>query len=658
MAVVGCLLSVVLGATAGGLDVARQALRDGLWTVARAHADKVSGDAAATNAARLVVLESLVGEGLWDKVLPQLKAWGEPTGDSFAYYRAAASGDYAGAVKLLRKSGDLQASAEARMLEADLLLKSGDRKGATAAWREVVAMTNVAERAFVTACANLMEAELLRKAYATAKALPLKHLAGLRLGMALLQNGKTAAEGTRLIRAIVKDSPDVEGARDAFLAIADADIAAARWQDAADVYREAIETWPDVVRRASVQDGIGWAQLKLGRREAALEAFRAAAKLADGDDERATAIMKEGDVLSEMGRTEEAMACYRDVLKRFPKTAVAEKLQRIVRLREIETSGREAFRGYRFSDAQKAFAEVAAEDPVRKPMMDYFDVLCLYGQGLDEAAEKKAQELADGCPDAGTRASAVLWLAKFSYNRGEWKKARRLFDAYAATAGADSAEALLWSARAALVENDCPAAIQTVTQLAERYPKSPLLSQALLVQGEALIEMARFDEAVLVFERVAIAEGIAADLRLKAQGLKADALFAMGADNPARYAAALEAYRAIRFGGELGASGQVVFSFKIARTLEKLKRMDEAVEQYYTQVVLAYRDGRLAGERYDDEARTAFSRAAFRLADEYEGRGQELQTIRVLELVSESDVPAAAEAARRLERISKKGRFL
>ena len=93
------------------------------------------------------------------------------------------------------------------------------------------------------------------------------------------------------------------------------------------------------------------------------------------------------------------------------------------------------------------------------------------------------------------------------------------------------------------------------------------------------------------------------------------------------------------------------------RVLEKLRRTDEAIDQYYSQVVLAYRDGLARGERLGDEARAAFSRAAFRLADEFEGRGRDYQAVGVLRLVVESGVPAAEEAEKRIARISMKGRF-
>jgi hypothetical protein len=129
----------------------------------------------------------------------------------------------------------------------------------------------------------------------------------------------------------------------------------------------------------------------------------------------------------------------------------------------------------------------------------------------------------------------------------------------------------------------------------------------------------------------------------------------MGADNPARYHAALTAYQTAVLGENLTATQRVTLSFKIARTLEKLKRTEEAVDQYYTQVVLAYRAGVARGESYEDEARAVFSRAALRLADEYESRGRDFQAIRVLELVVASRVPAADEAARRIARLRRKG---
>ena len=638
------------------LSVARSALRDGLWGVARAHASGISTN----DEAKLVILESWAGEGRRDEIAKALVGWKGAKGPGFDYYRAVAAGDHAAAAKVLKEGKTLAGALEAQLMEASDLAKSGANAAAEAIWRAVAATTNAPARAFALAAVNLMDTNLLKRAYADVGTLREKRVVGLRLGRALLRERETAEEGAKLVRAVVRDSPDAEGALDAFLAIADAELAAERWKSAAEVYAEAAEIWPDAAKRPAVHDGRGWALLKLGRREEALAAFVRAEEVSTDDDAKAAAVLKQGDVLSELGRGDEAMARYRDVVAHYPKAPFADRIRRLVAVRENEARGRAMFRDFRFEEARKAFEEVARDDPSRRPRMDFYEVLCLYGEGAEAEAAERAERLVAACPDADVRGAATLWLAKFRYNCREWKAAGKLFVACAESErdSARAAEALMWAARAALAENDFANAIALSTKLAERDPKSAALPQALLVQGEALIELARFDEAVLVLDRVAVMEQVPAADRVRAQTLRADALFALGADNPARYTAALEAYRAIRFGGTLSDSERIVLSFKVARALEKMKRMDEAIDQYYTQVVLEYRAGRLRHVRFDDEARAAFSRAAFRLAEEHESRGRDAQAIAVLTLVEQSDVPAAAEAAKRIRRISKKGRFL
>ena len=645
-------LALAAGAGTNDLSVAREALRDGLWKVARTHALPVGSDEA-----KLVVLESYAGEGKWDEIGRCLSEWKDAKGDGFDYYRALLKGDHATAMSILKSGGSPEGLVEAKMFEADALAKGGNRVAANALWREVVQATNVGERVYAVACANLMDAELLRKAVAEVKSVPRRRMLGLRLGMSLLREAKTAVEGEKTIRAIVKDSPDAEGAREAFLAVADAHLAAERWKVASEVCREAIEIWPDVAKLSSVQESIGWALMNMGRREEALAAFRSAGGLAKNDESHATAMLKEGDVLQLMGRSDEAMARYREVLKRYGSTAVARDLQSVIQVRERESQGRAFFRERKFAEAMREFAEVAKADTSRASRMDFFSVLCLYGQGRDDEAAQKARWLAAESPDPAVRVESSLWLAKFLYNRREWKESKKLFLAYseAQVPEESAAEALLWAARAALADNDMVQAIQLSTQAVERYPESKLRPQTLLVQGEALVDQARFDEAVFVLDRVAASDGAPSEVRVRARLLKVDALYAMGADDSSRYHAALETCRAIQFDGILSESEQIVVAFRIARVLEKLRKTDEAIDQYYTKVVIAYRTGRIAGKRYSDEARAAFSRAAFWLVDEYERTGRNRQAFGILELVAESDVPAATEAAKRLRQRSNEG---
>ena len=648
------LFTAALCATAADeLSVAQEALRDGLWEIARVHAGTNSSPEA-----RLIILESLAGEGKWDEIGRRLAGWADAQGDGFDYYRAVVKGDHVLAMEILKRGGSSEGLVQAKMFEAESLARDGKRDQANGIWREVVAQTNVGKRVLAFAAANLMDAALLRRAYAEVDDLGLRRMAGLRLGTALLRETATAEEGAGLIRAIAKDAPDADGAREAFLAIADHEIASERWAAAADIYREAIETWPDVAQVASVQEGRGWVLDRLGRRDEALEAFRLSGTLAKDDEGRAVALVREGDVLQELNRPDEAMARYRAALEKYPATAIAGKLKTVVNAREQEARGRGLYRDFRFAEAAAAFAEAGRADPSRRERMSYFAALCQYGLGRDDAAESAIRDLSAGGQDREVRRLATLWLAKFLYNRREWKESGRLFASVAEGIPDEAAEALLWAARAAFFDGNFSQAIQLSADVSDRYAESKVKPQALMVQGEALVELSRFDEAVLVFDRILVAEDVRQDDRVRAKMLKADALYAMGSDNPARYAAALEAYRDVRFGGDLSASERLLISFRIARTLDKLKRTEEALDQYYAQVVLAYREGRLAGGHFTDEARAVFSKSAFRLADEYENRGQGRQALGVLELVAESDVPAADEAVRRIERMRKKGRFL
>lgn len=641
-------------APADELSVARQALRDGLWEVARAHAEK-AGDG---DAARLVRLESLAAEGKWTSVSNALSAWADAKGAAFDYYRAVVRGDLDAAAELLASGGSPEGVVQARLHEADLKARAGDRKGAEAVWRDVCAMTNAPAAAFAAAAANLGDAALLRRALMSAADAQSRNSLSVRLGVALLADPATAAEGAELVRSVTRKSPDVLGGREAFLAVADAALAASRWEEARSLYAEAAETWPDAARSSSVQSGLGWALSGLGRPDEALEAFAGAERAATNAEGRAVAALKQGDALTSLGRLDEAMAHYRRVAKDFPGTKAAALVSRAIEVRELEAKGRALYGAYRFAEARQAFVRVAAEDPARAPRMRFFEVLCLYGSGEDAAAAKAAEALLADCRDVRVKADACLWLARFRYSRSDWKAALKLFreaSAMPALAPARAADAVLWAARAAFADGDFAEAIRLTTDLDGRFHGDPARLPGLVVQGEALIELSRFDEAMLVFDRVVAApEATAAD-RARARLLRADVLFAMGADNPARYTAALEAYRAILFGGALGPSAKVVVAFKIARALEKLRRIDEAVDQYYTQVVLAYRRERAEKVRMDDDARAAFSKAAFRLADEFEGRGKDRQAVAVLDLVATSDCPAAEEARRRIRRLESKG---
>ena len=201
------------------LAIAREALRDGLWGVARTHAAKSEAPAA-----RVVIVESFAREGKWKELIEAIEGWGNPEGEPFIYYRALAfveTGKMAQAGYLLadRKFADpayarlatrLKAriamsekgAAEAlkvvkdapgeiydedsEMFAAGLMAATGDRQGAEEIWRTVAARgTNASERAFAVASVNLNDEQLLRAAFERSLSVPRRR--PLRRGRCRLQ---------------------------------------------------------------------------------------------------------------------------------------------------------------------------------------------------------------------------------------------------------------------------------------------------------------------------------------------------------------------------------------------------------------------------------------------------------------------------------------
>lgn len=691
---VSAFLTPAFPAAADSLAVARDALRDGLWDIARNHASKSDSDEAFA-----IILESYAHEGNWSTIIDLLGSNPARKGDIVSFYRALAvcrtqapkdalkaiegiafedalfgrkfallkvetlvkAGNLASARKIIEEHSLASSDEDSKILSAGVYDSLGERAKAVELWREIAASTNAGIAAFSAAARNLGDTNLLKKAYSLADSIGLRRSVGLDLGRRLLLSPDTFGEGDSLIRAIANDSPDAKGAKESFVALADAYLSKEDFVKSADAYKKAIEAWPSLSAEFAVQDGYGWSLLKLGKTNEALNAFSRAEECAPNDASKAEALVKQGDILSSVSRGTEAMQKYRKVLDSYPETPACQKLKTLVELMDLESEGRELYKEFRFSEAFELFDRISAKDPSRKPRMDYLQMLCLYGLGRDSEATLKAKNLAAGCMDTKIRAEATLWLAKFFYNARQWQDSCDLFSSYATNMMPSSAQApsaLLWASRAAFANSDFRSSIDLATRLAVDYPDAPEKASGYLLQGEALVAIARFDEAVVVLEKVAGDAKTPADERFKARMLMADAMFILGADNSSRYAEALEDYRELQATANLTPRQTLIISFKIARTLEKIGSMAQALDTYYSGVILPYRDFRLKGITLDDEVKAIFARAAFRLSDEYGNLGQDEKAKSILRLVIKSDVKVAVDEARRkLDRIKKKGAF-
>jgi len=281
--------------------------------------------------------------------------------------------------------------------------------------------------------------------------------------------------------------------------------------------------------------------------------------------------------------------------------------------------------------------------------------LCLYGLGRDKEARASGAAFLVDFPESSRLPDMVLWLGKLDFNRGKYAEARRFFLEYVTRwpgqRWADAA--LLWSARSAFSDADFTGAVELVTRLVREYPQSVRVVEARLVQVDALMELARFDESVLLLDQI-LALTQESEWRGLALLRKGDCLFALGAGNELRYQEALATYRELL--EQAGLPQQLVLQlhFKAGRCLEKMKRPNDAVDEYYSEVIVRYLNERGRGVWYDETATSLFVRAAFNVAELYEQKGQFEQAVSVLQRVIQAGVPGEEEARQRMERLRKR----
>lgn len=329
--------------------------------------------------------------------------------------------------------------------------------------------------------------------------------------------------------------------------------------------------------------------------------------------------------------------------------------------------GRASYMAYRWPEAEADFAEVAKLQPTRFGEMKFLSALCRYGAGRDAEAVSEVRELLAETTASSLRADLLLWLAKYDAAHGDPAAALKGFENCATNVHLQVSrqlESLIRAAHCAAALPDYPKVLDLVKRFmmrkevagaeAKETPVTPLLLEAMLLQGEALVETARFGEAILVLERAVRLSG-AADAHRRASILKADCLFAMGADDDSRYRQAIEAYRVILQDEHLTVSQRLTVSFKIGRALEKLRKFDEAADQYYANVVMAYVEGVKNRQWFDADASAVFARTVMMLADFYESRGRDARAVSVLKYLAAAQLPAAEAANRRIAQLSEKG---
>ena len=426
----------------------------------------------------------------------------------------------------------------------------------------------------------------------------------------------------------------------------DALMAEGRYADAATAYSDLNRRFPDLKFAGKALYLSAEALERSGDMDGALELYLKTSKRYPDRDVASDSLLRVASIQSEKRLLDQALDTYSLVVKSFTNQSVV--------ARGYLGRGKVYYSKFQFNKAMQDFAAVAEVAPDRIDEARYFLILTLYGLGRDSDALESAVNFVIDFPNSRFLPDMLLWLGKFHFNRSNFAEAVKYFKDYSTSfkenKWADAA--LLWQARAMFRDGDYTLAIETIADMVNRYPDSSRLVEARFVQAESLIELARFDAAILLLDGILEADP---DSSWGRQALlrKGNCLFALGAGNRVRYEDALSVYqRAVQVSG-LTSAVYIELYYKTGRCLEKLERFDEAVDCYYSQVLLRYLKDRADGTWYNEETLSLVVRAAFSAAEIFEKKGEYEQAVSVLEKIRKSVSAASDEALRRIEVLKK-----
>ena len=465
-------------------------------------------------------------------------------------------------------------------------------------------------------------------------------------GWALFQL-KRYAEAGAIFQRVAEQATNLTVRAECLFKQGDALVADARYAEAAQTYALLAQDCPDdrLAPRALYQSAESLeraAQLPL-----AITRYRQVAEAYPSSEVAPRALLRLAALQLADGDADAAIRTYTVIQ--------ANAAQRAFRSDALMGRGKAHYRLYRFDAAMQDFAAVAEGDAARRDEARFAITLCLYALGRDKDAHASATAFMLDFPESRFLPDMVLWLGKLEFNRGRFAEARKFFVEYVTRW--DKAEwadaAMLWAARAAADDGDFTGAVELVTRLVQEYPKSARLTEARLTQADALKMLARFPEAVLLLDQVITGEPDG-EWAVQAKLRKGDCLFALGVDNGEHYLKALAVYRDVLQQPSQTPSQKLQLHYNAGRCLEKLRRANEAIDVYYSDVVIRYLDDRAKGVWYDDTASGLFMRAAFNVADLYEKDGKPDLAANVLERVLQSDVSGKEEIRQRMERLRRK----
>jgi TolA-binding protein len=302
-----------------------------------------------------------------------------------------------------------------------------------------------------------------------------------------------------------------------------------------------------------------------------------------------------------------------------------------------------------FDQVLERFASsVAAEQA------SYMRGICQYWMGDDDSAVETCQVFLKKYPNSEWTKEALFWLSEHEFNQGNFAVSETNFlkfaDVYKSSELAD--EALLYAGVSAARQREYVRCISTLSRMPTEHPDSSTLPRVRMAQADAMMELADFSNAILLYDEV-LRDTKDTTLTSMAWARKGDSLFAMGPTSTGRYDEAISAYQNIVGNPTVGMDLLLHGEYMIGRCFEAQGKLDSALDQYYINIVLRFMGDREKGRLHNDASTVWFAKAVFRAADLLERANKFTSSAEVLKHLAGSGLPGALEAAERANELAK-----
>lgn len=279
----------------------------------------------------------------------------------------------------------------------------------------------------------------------------------------------------------------------------------------------------------------------------------------------------------------------------------------------------------------------------------FMRAMCLYRLGRDKQALKICKDFIKRYSDSVWAPDVRFWIGRFDYNNGDYESAEEQFMAFVHQfPNNELADSAVYRAgMTAIKRKEYVHAIELFGTLVKNYPKSGHLAEARFWQADAMTQLGKFSGAILVFDEVinTFPESYLVPL---AWGRKGDCQFTLGAEDAERYKEAVRSYRVVTQSPQARWNLVLQAEYKIGLSLEKMKRGDEALEQYYSKVIVPFLLEREKGRVISEASKVWFTRGALAATDIVTEKKDWRQLISILNRIVEADVAVSADAKKKI----------